>query len=85
MEGQGPKSKAKAKSKAEVSAVAATTNSTAPVAATGSTDSPPPAYAGDLSCAIIDELSVEEVAALLAGGQSTNCLDSGTSSHLFKD
>ena len=39
-----------------------------------------------MSCAALDELSVKEVVALLAaGGSPKNCLDSGTSSHLFKD
>ena len=81
MEGQGPKSKAK-KAKAELAAAAVTTTTTPPAPDPG----PPPAYAGDLSCAALDELSVEEVVALLAaGGSPKNCLNSGTSSHLFKD
>jgi hypothetical protein len=83
MEGQGPKSKAKAKAKAELTAVA-TPASTASVSA--SIPDPPPACAGDLSCALMDGPSAEEMTALLtASGNATNCLDSGTSSHLFKD
>ena len=81
MEGQGPKSKPKTKGKAELTAVAATTATPAP-----DPDPPSTAYLGDLSCAAMDEPSIEEMCALLAaGGNSTNCLDSGTSSHLFKD
>ena len=79
MEGQEPKSKAKAKTKAELATVASMT----PVP-----DRNPPstAYLGDLSCAVIDGPSAEEMSALLAaGGNSANCLDLGTSSHLFKD
>jgi hypothetical protein len=82
MEGQGPKSKAKMKAKTEVAAVAAVTLTSTPAP----DPNPPPAYVGDLSCAVMDGPSVEEVTALLAAsGNSTNCLDSGTSSHLFKD
>jgi hypothetical protein len=81
MEGQGPRAKAK-KDKAELTAVAETTGAPAPPPAPG----PPPAYTGDLSCVIMDGPSVEEMTALLsANGNSANCLDSGTSSHLFKD
>ena len=81
MEGQGPKSKAK-KAKAELAASAVTPTTTPSAPDSG----PPPAYAGDLSCATFDETSVDEVVALLAAaGSPTNCLDSGTSSHLFKD
>ena len=79
MEGQGPKSKSKPKAKAELTAVAATTT-------TPDANPPSTAYLGDLSCAVIDGLSAEEMSALLAaGGNSANCLDSGTSSHLLKD
>jgi hypothetical protein len=82
MEGKGPKGKGKPK--AELTAVAATTPTPTPVPTP--VPDPPPAYAGDLSCAIMEEPSVEELTALLAaGGNSANCLDSGTSSHLFKD
>jgi hypothetical protein len=85
MEGQGPKSKGKAKAKTELTAVVAATSTPAP-ASTSPDTSPPPAYAGDLSCAAIDGPSVEEMTALLAAGNSSaHCLDSGTSSHLFKD
>ena len=65
MEGQGPKSK-KMKAKAELSAVAAMITSTPTPVPDPNTS--PPAYAGDLSCAVIDEPSVEEITALLAGG-----------------
>jgi hypothetical protein len=83
MEGQGPKSKAK-KAKAELTAVVATTSTISAPAPNPS--GPPPAYVGDLSCALIDGPSAEEMTALLAAsGNATNCLDSGTSSHLFKD
>jgi hypothetical protein len=78
MEGQGPRSKAKAK--AELTAVVA------PATITPDDNPPSTAYLGDLSCAAIDGPSIEEMSALLAaGGNSVNCLDSGTSSHLFKD
>ena len=81
MEGQGPKSKTKTKAKAELAVVATTTTTPAPDSNPLST-----AYLGDLSCAVIDGPSTEEFSALLAaGGNSANCLDSGTSSHLFKD
>ena len=81
MEGQGPKSKAQ-KAKTEVTTVAVTVTPPSPTPATD----PPPAYAGDLSCVSFDGPSVEEMTALLAaGGNSTNRLNSGTSSHLFKD
>lgn len=79
MEGQGSKSKAKAKAKAELTAVSMTTPTPDPNLAST-------AYLGDLSCAMMDGPSAEEMSALLAvGGNSTNCLDSETSSHMFKD
>ena len=79
MEGQELKSKAKAKTKAELATVASMTPVPDP-------NPPSTAYLGDLSCAVIDGPSAEEMSALLAaGGNSANCLDSGTSSHLFKD
>ena len=81
MEGQGPKFKAKSKAKSELTAIATTGMTTVPDLVPPST-----AYLGDLSCAAIDEPSIEEMTALLAArGNSANCLDSGTSSHLFKD
>ena len=80
MEGQGPKFKAKSKAKSELTAIATTGMTTVPDLVPPST-----AYLGDLSCAAIDEPSIEEMTALLAArGNSANCLDSGTSSHLFK-
>ena len=81
MEGQGPKSRAKPKAKTELTAVVATTSTIPP-----DPDPPTTAYLGDLSCAVVDGPSAEDMSALLAGGgNATNCLDSGTSSHLFKD
>ena len=78
MEGQGPKSKTKVKAKTELTAVVAMTTIPDP-------NPPSTASLGNLSCVVIDGPSVEEMSALLtAGGNSANCLDSGTSSHLFK-
>jgi hypothetical protein len=86
MEGQGPKSKGKSKAKAEVAAVAATTTQTTSSGSANNPDPPTTAYLGDLSCAAMEGPSIEEMTALLAaGGNLSNCLDSGTSSHLFKD
>ena len=73
MEGQGLKSKAKMKGKAELAAVAMMSAAPAP-----NPNPPSTAYLGDLSCTVLDVPSVEEFSALLAaGGNSTNCLDSG--------
>jgi hypothetical protein len=87
MEGQGSKSKMKPKetAKAELTASVAAT----PASSSSSIPAPNPSpetFFGDLSCASMEGPSAEEFTALLkAGNGFLNCLDSGTSSHLFKD
>ena len=87
MEGQGSKQKGKAKTKPKLGALASgswTGLSSAP----SSASAVPTAYLGDLSCAMIEmeESSTDTFAGLLSmDGRYANILDSGMSSHLFKD
>ncbi len=87
MEGQGSKQKGKAKTKPELGALASG-SSTGSSSAPSSASAVPTAYLGDLSCAMIEveESSTDTFAGLLStDGHYANILDSGTSSHLFKD